>query len=787
MSGGSAGKVYFVLYLAVVLELLIIIVERDEAEEHLHRKQKEAMQLVQSILSQLQAGSGSEGINTRPQDEITMRPDGMDAATIKEILGAEIKSYRKYIIEVGVTDVSSELLELVKKVSSSSKEIEEKDKQRLDKFVSLSNVQDMEFQIFFTRSANQRDVPTIAPEFFTEKELKDRKINTDQLSAGQVETTEAGVAWEFLGSQKLELNNDATLAELLKNIKNKGNTRIKPVYKTPEIKGDMLSFVPEEIKSGNRADSLFFYVHSDKDEKATEDLVKKSFEVNFQPKKGQGGWYKLRFMSKTSRILGIKGGTEKISDDAVINVGTVELKAKDLAKVKNDMKSEISKFVNVTELENILLSFKDEKSNKKELSDKFNSMINEGIAKAKKEQIERKSGDEDLSVKVRLYGYMARLLTPGASRYFDQNSNSIDFDVRVVIPEPKQVAPQIMVNSYLHTFDEATPTFMFSISPYQEGRNNIKGFVYNKGDETGAPVAEVTFQPTSPNAPKEGEARSYIAKLNKKLLGGNGVARQYTVKLSHELSGKRGDTTATLNVYPTVSEDEVTKLERQFGAFATYGTDFFFNFTPPSGRNIAPDQFAYYFKTDGDQQDRGASPGLKAERSDKLTFPSNAKEATLKIVWINPITKEEVAVFPEKTVKIKQTAPSISTNFTNESIAGDEVLSCRITNIKLSAPTIGNGKNAKVDFSVEVEQVQVKQNYRIVGKPTFNQDGEVVTVDFKIQGEPNEDGWAKGNVTLKFTAIATNPENGVKSDPVKKTFTFKVNKKIEAENDYFGN
>jgi len=35
--GGGAGKVYFVLYLAVILELLIIIVERDEAEENLIR------------------------------------------------------------------------------------------------------------------------------------------------------------------------------------------------------------------------------------------------------------------------------------------------------------------------------------------------------------------------------------------------------------------------------------------------------------------------------------------------------------------------------------------------------------------------------------------------------------------------------------------------------------------------------------------------------------------------------------------------------------------------------
>ena len=46
MSKGGAGKVYFVLYLAVILELLIIIVERDEAEEHLIRKQKEAEEIV---------------------------------------------------------------------------------------------------------------------------------------------------------------------------------------------------------------------------------------------------------------------------------------------------------------------------------------------------------------------------------------------------------------------------------------------------------------------------------------------------------------------------------------------------------------------------------------------------------------------------------------------------------------------------------------------------------------------------------------------------------------------
>lgn len=106
MSKGGAGKVYFVLYLAVILELLIIIVERDEAEEHLIAKQKESMRIVESILSQLQVGAGSEGINTRPQDQITIPPPGVN---VKEAIGADIKPERKYLVEVGITDVSANL------------------------------------------------------------------------------------------------------------------------------------------------------------------------------------------------------------------------------------------------------------------------------------------------------------------------------------------------------------------------------------------------------------------------------------------------------------------------------------------------------------------------------------------------------------------------------------------------------------------------------------------------------------------------------------------------------
>ncbi|MDB5035290.1 MAG: hypothetical protein JWQ98_2531 [Chlorobi bacterium] len=72
MSKGGAGKVYFVLYLAVILELLIIFIERDEAEEGLRKQQQQAIQIVQTILSQLQTGSGVQAITASPKDNIVI-------------------------------------------------------------------------------------------------------------------------------------------------------------------------------------------------------------------------------------------------------------------------------------------------------------------------------------------------------------------------------------------------------------------------------------------------------------------------------------------------------------------------------------------------------------------------------------------------------------------------------------------------------------------------------------------------------------------------------------------
>ncbi len=74
--GGGAGKVYFILYLAVLLELLIIIVERDDAEEKarkeledLKRKNHRIQMITETILQSLR-GSPTAVSSTSDQSMV---------------------------------------------------------------------------------------------------------------------------------------------------------------------------------------------------------------------------------------------------------------------------------------------------------------------------------------------------------------------------------------------------------------------------------------------------------------------------------------------------------------------------------------------------------------------------------------------------------------------------------------------------------------------------------------------------------------------------------------------
>jgi hypothetical protein len=74
MSKGGAGKVYFILYLAVLLELLIIIVERDDAEDaarrrlrEIERNRKKVQLIAETIINALRGSQTSVSSTSNQQ------------------------------------------------------------------------------------------------------------------------------------------------------------------------------------------------------------------------------------------------------------------------------------------------------------------------------------------------------------------------------------------------------------------------------------------------------------------------------------------------------------------------------------------------------------------------------------------------------------------------------------------------------------------------------------------------------------------------------------------------
>lgn len=762
MSKGGAGKVYFVLYLAVVLELLIIIVERDEAEEHLHKKQKEAMKIVQSILSQLQSGSGTEGINTRPQDEITIPPPGVN---IKEVLGIDIKSERRYIVEVGVTDVSSNAARME---GEEQKEYLE----RLEKLMSLANVEELEYQIFYNSSLETGTVPP----FPSNDYFKDEDVDFTKYDLGKaVIDPETNVAWEFVGIQKIEMDHEATFKSL--DMANISKDLMHPIYgKDRLIKG------PTYGPTNTPGDSIFHYsipetklasgIYGDRGT-----LSKRAFVVNFQPP-SKAGWYKLRFVSKTNRILGVRSDqkVEELDNEATVNIGTVQLKVRDLIKVKSELERKLEKY-GVPD-DDVLTSsggFRE-----------FDNQIDKAKTMASKEE-----DAGDLIGNIRLYGYILKLLTPGQSQNFDQNKGDIEFNIRVQTPKVEVADPVINIANNFYRFDKGKINFKMNISPYQGNNNIVRGTIHDAASGSSSQaVANITFKPAAGIAPTNGGIADYIGTVDKELPAGtNGGPRNYIIKVTHQLQGKSDMKEPQLVVFPALVEDKIRALQATVNVLAVYGQQLFFSFEPPSGNKIAPEQFGYYFSTDADPQERGLTTGLNATRADNIYLNADMKKASLRIVWTDPITKNEVDIFPKYDFNIKQSEPGISSigMQINTSVDGDAV-KVRLSGINVTSPNIGkegSDEKARVEVSLGNPQVRIP-GYSIVGKPTITIKGGQAQIDFTLRGEPDDDGNIRGNVVITGNASAINPVNGAQSNLAPFNINVSIKTKAEkADNFYF--
>lgn len=737
--GGGAGKVYFVLYLAVVLELLIIIVERDEAEEHLHKKTQEAMRIVESILSQLQSGAGTEGINTRPQDEITLIPANIN---VKEALGTEIKSDRKYLVEVGVTDITASLR---KKEEESPKEYQ----LRLSKLVELANVEELEYQILYNPDQN----PTQAPDFPPDDTLNKYQVKLDSNRINQRITVPNYPEWEFIGYMKLKLDKVATVGQL--NADNISLDQFEPIYPS----GNVSKYGNYCAPQGVHPDSIFHYITDTVHMKQLKmgKLQRRAFAVHFQPQ-GQGGWYKLRFASRTNRILGVRKDPNKtiqnvddIPDDYRVNIGTVQLSVADLKKVKKELAGTLDAFG----LPDASVLFTADGV------EEFETQINE--AKIKAASSNDKNREQFVS-KIELYSYIVKLLVPGASINFDQNRGSIEFNVRVNKVEPRPNDPSLFMPDKVFTFSNAPGVFQFSISPYQATGNIIEARVLNESGSQVAMIRETPLDQISGlgvSTPAFGSKREFRGVVDKALSPGN-----YKIEVKHRLGAKEASNIAYLEVFGDKLDNEASFKGRLEG-YTYYGGSFRFTFPETSKGKIQANQFKMYLSSDK-SQDKKEISGLTTKG--EFSFPPEIKNANVKVVWVQPFTFTEYTLYEDSYV-IKQEPPNLVTGtvYVQECPGTMSKFKVRVEGIQVGAPMASDKETAKVKLEVTGTPTieEGLKGYTFATEPMLEGDEKtgIYAMEFELSGKPEKNmNKVVTTISVPCKIWAENPLNGAKSE-----------------------
>ncbi|MEN3026079.1 MAG: hypothetical protein ABDH31_00010 [Chlorobiota bacterium] len=713
--GGGAGKVYFVLYLAVVLELLLIIVERDEAEEHLLKKQKESMRIVQSILSQLQVGTGTEGISTRPKDEITIAESYLQTAG-----GPQIRQDRYYEVEVGVTDVSGMgATEGVDPVEA---------KKRLETLMRLANVQELDYQIFYHPSPNPQQPPSFPPDD-TLRRLRWETFTEGQPIGPEVE----GSPWRLLVMRRLELDLSAM------------RDYQTPTYKAYTIAiGDIRRFAPPDAVA---KDSIYWYDHKRTLERAQQNggrIKKRVFAVRFQPP-AQPGWYKLRFASRTNRILGIQAEQPlELGGEETVNIGTVQIKVKDLQLVKRELEYELDAY-NPPLADDLISGRIDAEG-----------FLN-GLA-ASMEYVRREFPEKapEIVNKLELYGYIARLLAPGQSAGFEQNRSSIAIDIRVIKPAvPPPADPKVfLAQEEFYSFDKALRTVIpFTAGPITPG---------------GRPPT-VTIQPPlsfrlvdlGPELVAGGPAtgggtnHKFELQINEPIASG-----EYTIQITHtNIVGKRTTSEARLVVFPSrLNNAQDIDAALQNNLF--YGYTFQVTADPSSGGKIPAAQFRTSIQLGADQQP--AAPGLQAERD----IPAAATTVNVRVTWQNPYTGEVVTLY-EGSGAPQQRAP----RFSASDLKIDPTIDPRnpellVTGITILPPFVDIQRLATPedirDVRVQITRADIP-NYK--PSATISRVGaNTYEVRIRLDGPlPLRRGRVDGTVSLLVTAKVRNPINGAES------------------------
>ena len=766
MSKGGAGKVYFVLYLAVVLELLIIIVERDEAEESLHQKQKETMRIVQSILSQLQTGAGSEGINTRPQDRIIIPHPDTEKELMEIMNNTELETDRSYVIEVGVTDIGEELPR--KEQESDTEYIK-----RLEKLIKLGNVRGITYEVYYTEQEGQ-DTTTVPLFPTSEEEIKKHNIN-DLIPGESIEYM--GQVWTLKSKRTLRLDDSATFANIDLNKFLDRDARvipldIIPVY--PDRLKDSLgeSFMPEGMSGSDE----FHYSQEETSARASEDttsIKKRAFIVNFEPPyEEQGGWYKLRFTSQTNRILGVSSSVEnpeELDEETNVNIGTVQLSVGDLREVQKELRSKIESYVELP-LDNILIQQRN--------IDEWQQAIRKSQEDAREVETENK---RELLNNIQLYDYITKLLAPGQSINFKQNKGSIEFNVGVTPAKPSAVQPTVIIQDTVYSFQPLPPAFEFTISPYQgPNSNRVAGRIVETNQRITCEPMNIAESGVTVG---RGRPMKYRGVADETLQPGN-----YTLEITHEVSGRTVVVQSALQIFePTLTNAE--DLTTRLGYLILYGyTISDLSFNPPSEGAIKANQFRIKMMTDNNQQ-RPPIAGLSIPRDKGLYLDASASTFSMQVTWIQPVTNKEVEIFsygPEGPEDIIQKDPLVNVNQISNIVEdkGNGKIQIITNDIKIIPPPDGGGEGSVANINVNVSG---EFDGGLEGKAVFIMEPEIrelpdgtyeVEAMIQVNAAENEKK-IEGDVIFNVQATAINSLNSKASKPVQRQAIVPVTYEVE--------
>ena len=735
MSGkGGQAKVYFVLYLAIVVELLIIIVERDEAEEHLHKRNNETMRIVESILSQLYSGSGSEGINTKPQDEITL-PAEADMAAVREIFGQELKTWRQYQIDVGVTDVTPAIK---RREGESAKEYEE----RIARMLSLANVEDLEYQIFFIPSQGQGVVDT-TPAFQSDDYISSHNIDFMQFDNGQSFSGPNGEPWVFVGAYKLTFDQAASHARL--DVQALHSTfDFMPLYKP-------LMRVGNGAAPRGKEDSVFYYCDERTREAAqvSKHAQKRSFIVNFEPPdRTRAGIYKLRFASRTNRILGVSNveeGQRATSDeDAKVNIGTVQLAVKDLKKVGLELRRRHRELDRLPALDELAATRGGSADISKKMQE-FSALVDEAVQTA----LDDPTATEELIGMLRLYEYIARLVTPGQSVNFDQNRSNFDINIRVQTAKPSTARPYAVMLAENRCFTNARHVFEVEAGPYK-GNNVVSGRII------GPTSADIVFTQEG-GTPERDKSYKLRGVVSRELPAG-----QYIIEVTHRIADKAEITTDTLYVYEAGIRDE-SRTQTRFANRMVYGSRVAFDFIPNSGNDITASQFKTIFTFDGGH--RKEVQGYKVTRDAGIEAIAAFNRGAVNLVWIQPITYQEFLLFRTE-AEIRLDEPAVMPDFITTYSGNVNRIKVELRGVTIFPPNTGlEDRNARVSLSEPVlREISGEINgYTVTRQPEIaGGDAESgYIIEFELSRNSGSTvRTVEGTLSLPIAVTARHPTNG---------------------------